>query len=119
MGLDTTHDCWHGPYSSFNRFREEISKAAGYGELSQYLGFDGLKDWPKSDPIEILLHHSDCDGEIQWQDCGPIADSLEMLLPSLSANDSPVPSCTTRGKAKQFVKGLRTAFKAKENVEFR
>ena len=29
MGLDTTHDCWHGPYSSFMRWREEVARAVG------------------------------------------------------------------------------------------
>jgi len=29
MGLDTTHNCWHGPYSSFNRWREEIARVVG------------------------------------------------------------------------------------------
>ena len=29
MGLDTTHDCWHGPYSSFMQFRRVIAKAVG------------------------------------------------------------------------------------------
>lgn len=29
MGLDTTHGCWSGPYSSFHRFRIEVAKAAG------------------------------------------------------------------------------------------
>lgn len=29
MGLDTTHDCWHGSYSAFGRFREALAQAAG------------------------------------------------------------------------------------------
>ncbi|QNN98918.1 hypothetical protein PBI_MOVA_86 [Mycobacterium phage Mova] len=29
MGLDTTHDCWHGAYSGFTRFREVVGRAAG------------------------------------------------------------------------------------------
>ncbi len=29
MGLDTTHDCWHGPYSRFHRWRQELAKVAG------------------------------------------------------------------------------------------
>ena len=28
MGLDTTHDCWHGPYSMFMRWRTAIAAAA-------------------------------------------------------------------------------------------
>lgn len=29
MGLDTTHDCWHGAYGGFHDFRELVGKAAG------------------------------------------------------------------------------------------
>lgn len=29
MGLDTTHNAWHGSYSSFNSFRERIAKHLG------------------------------------------------------------------------------------------
>jgi hypothetical protein len=29
MGLDTTHDCWSGPYSSFARWREEVARVVG------------------------------------------------------------------------------------------
>lgn len=28
MGLDTSHDCWHGPYSMFMRWREWIAAQA-------------------------------------------------------------------------------------------
>ncbi len=30
MGLDTSHDCWHGAYSAFGRWRRAIAEAAGY-----------------------------------------------------------------------------------------
>jgi len=29
MGLDTSHDCWHGAYSAFHRWRKEIAKHIG------------------------------------------------------------------------------------------
>lgn len=29
MGLDTSHDCWHGAYSGFRDFRELVGRAAG------------------------------------------------------------------------------------------
>lgn len=29
MGLDTTHDCWHGAYGGFREFREKVGIAAG------------------------------------------------------------------------------------------
>lgn len=29
MGLDTTHGCWHGAYSAFGRWRDELARVAG------------------------------------------------------------------------------------------
>ncbi len=29
MGLDTSHDCWHGAYSAFGRWREKLAEVAG------------------------------------------------------------------------------------------
>lgn len=40
MGLDTTHDCWHGAYSAFTRWRNKLAEAAGYyvepGHVASY-----------------------------------------------------------------------------------
>jgi hypothetical protein len=33
MGLDTTHDCWHGAYSAFMRWRRKLAEVAGYPPL--------------------------------------------------------------------------------------
>lgn len=30
MGLDTSHDAWHGAYSAFNRWRDKLGEVAGY-----------------------------------------------------------------------------------------
>ena len=30
MGLDTTHDCWHGAYLAFSRWRDQLAEVAGY-----------------------------------------------------------------------------------------
>ena len=39
MGLDTSHDCWHGAYSAFMRWRQEIARAAGLPPLELMQGF--------------------------------------------------------------------------------
>jgi hypothetical protein len=39
MGLDTSHDCWHGAYSAFMRWREKIADAAGLPPLQLMEGF--------------------------------------------------------------------------------
>lgn len=71
MGLDTTHDCWHGAYSGFHIFRELVGKAAGLpfctAERQWYEDKDSLVldidwdkitaeqiagKWPKNTPLE-------------------------------------------------------------------
>lgn len=44
MGLDTTHDCWHGAYSAFMRWRRGIAKAAGI-PLDLMEGFWSLDEY--------------------------------------------------------------------------
>lgn len=184
MGLDTSHDCWHGAYSAFNRWREAVAKAAGiplqlmegfwgYGTVDEWrkevmarnlprtsafapdggvmvatretlttalselgtLGDAGtlasaLQDihrwlpirWEslKPDPIHILLYHSDCDGEIAAEDCGPIADSLAALLPEIGKGMEPWGHIggSWQEKTQEFIDGLRRAAAANEPVEF-
>lgn len=117
MGLDTTHDCWHGSYSSFNWWRKTIAKVAGLPNLDDMDGFGGSIKWESLEPdvLHELLNHSDCDGEIRHEVCGPLADRLEELLPMLKDQ---LPLWTGR-YTEQFIAGLRDASNAGENVEFR
>lgn len=39
MGLDTTHNAWHGAYSAFNRWRTMIAHVAGFPPLELMEGF--------------------------------------------------------------------------------
>jgi len=39
MGLDTTHDCWHGSYGAFHVWRSAIAKAAGLPNLERMEGY--------------------------------------------------------------------------------
>ena len=122
MGLDTSHGCWHGAYSSFNRFRKKVCEVAGYGDLDKREGFSdnapGIP-WPTDDPLVALLHHSDCDGEIAAEDCGPIADRLEGLLPSLErAGDGGGHIGDYAVAARTFIVGLRDAAAKNEAVDF-
>lgn len=113
MGLDTSHNAWHGPYSSFGTWRKLIASKIGV-DLNNMEGFKG--DIPFStlpeNPINVLLDHSDCDGEIKWQDCGPLADALESILPQLKKEYGHYE------KTKQFIEGCRLAYSKKENIDF-
>lgn len=120
MGLDTTHDCWHGAYSAFMRWRMKLAEVAGYGDLKRYEGFDGSQPWPKNgDALQILLNHSDCDGIIKAKDCGRIADRLEELMPALAvAGEGGGHVGDYAGKTRLFIDGLREAAARGEDVEF-
>jgi len=45
MGLDCSHDAWHGAYSAFNRWREELASVAGYPPLCLMDGFYDSTDF--------------------------------------------------------------------------
>lgn len=134
MGLDTTHDCWHGPYSQFMRWRQwlnlfvMIKRAEQGDEAARKISHMGAtvealeKAWmdghyeDQSVPINVLMGHSDCDGEIAAEVCGPLADALEELLdqmPERGIYDEKRPA------TERFIRGLRRAAAAGENVEFR
>lgn len=72
----------------------------------------------KPSPLHILLRHSDCEGEIESKDCGPLADALEELLPELPEGDDKGHIGNWRDKTRGFIEGLRAAAEAGENVEF-
>lgn len=127
MGLDTTHDCWHGPYSAFNRWRAELHVAIQrHRGTKDPLGLNGWEAlfrappeaWPykdPADPLDVLMSHSDCDGEIPAEMCGPMADALEALLPMWPERgfyDGARPATL------RFIAGLRRAAAAGEPVEF-
>ena len=138
MGLDTSHDCWHGSYSAFSRWRQELADAAGYmsakviydnGEQSigktifvdwghlQDSMFGDWKETPK-DPLLVLIAHSDCEGKIKNAQCGPLAGRLKQLLPKLPKEDDCGHIGNWREKTQKFIDGLIKAAKAGEDVIF-
>lgn len=134
MGLDTSHDCWHGAYSAFSRWRNAIAKIAGYEIVRTADGHDLVcldwghlpgtwpqGDWPEppSDPLVVLIAHWDCDGVIHPQNAGPLADRLESLLPEIEKlGDGGGHIGDFGAKTRQFISGLRAAVEANEDVEF-
>lgn len=151
MGLDTSHNCWHGAYGAFNRWRTEVCKLAGLPPLELMEGFyqaipnteyqdpihwaqKGLNDetafsdlksrlpikWESLKPSALhkLLYHSDCDGELLWQDCDAISDELETVLTRMKDEDAGGHIGNWKDKTQTFIDGLRLASKNKENVEF-
>lgn len=151
MGLDTTHDAWHGAYSAFMRWRQEIAKVAGLPPLMLMEGFYKSNDpifdpmwsmdkgsrsenpdptlaalkqqlpirWDclKPSPLHILLYHSDCEGDIPWEDCQPIASALSELLPKIEGEGGGHIG-NYKQKTQQFIDGLLRAAAAKEDLIF-
>lgn len=138
MGLDTTHGCWSGAYSSFNRWRKELAHAAGLpplefmegyaalnplvkllydkGLISHVSGMDLSGQLPihwsclKEDPLIELLDHSDCDGNIPWKHCIALSDRLMELAPEMPEE--------WRERTEIFSDGLIDAAKQHKDVEF-
>ena len=109
MGLDCSHDAFHGAYSAFNRLRQAVCKAIGgsypphwiYSPKGEILYFfsgmpatredldpdlfywDDEGDYnPDSHPgLFEFLRHSDCDGEISPTMADKVAGDLEEILP--------------------------------------
>ena len=111
MGLDVSHDAFHGAYSAFNRFRQFICAVMGEGNsfpphfvfteegdlerdddgrvkyvegFSEDYFYIVLEDYPReSNPgLYAFLEHSDWDGDISPEMCIKVADELEALLPA-------------------------------------
>jgi hypothetical protein len=119
MGLDVTYNAWKGSYGSFRCWREQLAEVAGVPPLSTMEGFvreGGGIPWEslKPDPIHILLNHYDHAGEIAAEDCGPLADRLEELLPLLRDTEED----WHHTNAKQFIEGARAAAAANEPLIF-
>lgn len=124
MGLDTTHDAWHGPYSSFHHWRIAVAQAAGLSIYEKPLKSEGKHPmWvmpDEDDILFVLLTHSDCEGEIAVEDCAPLADRLEGLLPAIIADEAKeygYPDYYTTS-TQAFIKGLRLAASLNEPIEF-
>jgi hypothetical protein len=131
VGLDTSHDCWHGTYGGFQRWRREVARAAGYPVNDQRQGISDpyyelpwemfeeknyQGEWdsvPGDDPLLFLLVHSDCDGVIRPEHGAHLAGRLEQLLPALDDGVYRVREDTER-----FIGGLRKAAAAGEDVDF-
>jgi hypothetical protein len=148
MGLDCSHNAWHGGYISFMHWRKKLAEVAGLPPLELmdgffttgasgplYFGDETVSIWRekrealekllpiswdclKPSPLHELLYHSDCEGEIASDHCGPIADALEALIPLLPDEQAGGHICRWREKTQQFVDGLRAAAAAGEALDF-
>ena len=88
MGLNTTYNCWEGPYSSFNRFRYSLGHQIGIN-LDEYLGYNetGTKKLNEiNHELMPLFNHSDCDGRLTVKECKSIVKGLNNILETFNEN---------------------------------
>jgi hypothetical protein len=124
MGLDTSHDAWHGSYSAFGMWRATIAKLGGFppledmmGHSPEYKGKSAGKMFPwgstLGDPRLIpLLNHSDCDGELTPAECLQIASGLLDVLPKIERET------WEHDKTSQFITGCLAAYVNYESLGF-
>lgn len=124
MGLSVDYGCFQGSYSSFNEWRNEISKLLGYGDILKREGFGGNKNWDDliDDPIYILLYHSDCDGVIKLQESKLLVNRLQTVYITQLENEidrNPLDYYwygSTR--TKKFIDGLISSIKSGDDIYF-
>lgn len=111
MGLDFSHGGARWAYRGFGSFREQVCQLAGLGEIHEYQGFGGDKEWNVGHPLTPFLNHSDCDGEIGPIDCMTVAPHLLALVVRL-------PDEYDRRMGLRLVAGMLLAAADGEPLEF-
>ena len=118
MGLDTTHNCWHGGYGSFNMFRHLLAEQIDIN-LDEYNGYgaDNGKDLTtiKHD-IMPLLNHSDCDGRLTLKESKRIIKGLDNILENFKID--PKFDDYFKSKIIQFRDGCSDAVNKKQMIKF-
>ena len=119
MGLDTSHNCWHGGYGRFNRFRYSLAEQIGIN-LDDYIGYheNAKKNLSEiNHDLQPLFDHSDCDGNLDVDDCIKIVRGLNQVLKNF--NDKIEADSDFKERIIQFRDGCIDAISKNESVEFR
>jgi len=69
-------------------------------------------------PLNILLRHSDCGGEIEHKYLMGIATELKKIVPLLPDEDTGGHIGNWREKTNTFIEGLERAYNNGDNIEF-
>lgn len=120
MGLNVTHNCWSGPYSSFNEFRYALATQIGI-DLNDYIGYgssNATKELTSIDnDLMALFNHSDCEGELSVNDSIAIVKGLQSVLINLNERSLPYPNF--KNDIIKFRDGCLRAFLKNEIIKFR
>lgn len=134
MGLDISHDAFHGAYSSFNRFRQFVLESIGGSypphkdkTLDDEYWYWDIEPLPLEsyEGLEVFFGHSDCDGEISPNMCKKIAEEFESIRPLMIEYEKRVEAT---GHLKRnggymnvvdtFINGCKLAYENNEYLEF-
>lgn len=129
MGLSVSYDCFDGPYSRFFRLRCLIAAAIGIPEYdfsaepkvprAYKICEEKLEKIKDTDPLYILLCHSDCDGIIEHEHLGPIFSRLYEISPILYVQSPELLTQQSLYDYFRFLFGLERALKTKDSyLEF-
>lgn len=129
MGLDVSHDAWHGAYSAFHRWRTALAEATGGGMTDNplsgtqhYTYMTEAFDTPEQEAgFREIMGHSDSDGEISPEMCAHVADALEHLLPRINeahGGGHIARAGGVRAATQRFAEACRAAHAANEPLEF-
>jgi hypothetical protein len=72
-------------YSDFDEFRRAWARLLGF-DLEDMQGYMGTRPWT-NEPLRCFFDHSDCDGEISWQDAQQILAQAREDAPKLPEFD--------------------------------
>ena len=84
MGLDISHDTWHGAYSAFHRWRVEIASAAGLPPLELMEGFYSESSY--NHPFSLLDIKYPNGDELEMSSIRRIRERLPIKWESLKPN---------------------------------
>lgn len=118
MGLDTSHNCWHGSYGTFNQFRHILALQIGIN-LEEYIGYGNndatkhLNDIPHE--IMPLLNHSDCEGSLSIKESRLVAKGLTKILDNWIPGEYDM---FFKKKVEQFRDGCLDAVKKRQIIQF-
>ena len=68
-------------YLGFHEFRKTWARLLGF-DLEDMQGFGGTRPWT-TEPLQCFFDHSDCEGEIAWQDAEQILAQAREDAPKL------------------------------------
>lgn len=119
MGLDFSHCNAHWGYSGFNRFRAKLSEAIGNKSLADFFNAGPSERYKTEvtleddEPLNDLLMHSDCDGELTEEQCRVIAPRLREVV-SVWADDD-----YDKMQALELAEGMEDAAANNTSLKFR